>query len=158
MQKTNPVKAVVPLFFAVSQNDLAYAVLIQITLHSRGVSKPASYCSLVTLRFETCIEACLQLCFVGTEPQSDIGHNRVSLPSPGSKILAKQNCFKLNLAETSTIVLYSFESLQASLCRCPTLVARDVASARPRRALKCLDCRLKRQEMFHQQNRKGRLS
>ena len=53
------------------------------------------------------------------------------------------NYFKFSLAGTSTIVLYSFESPRASLCPCAnTCCVRGVASARPRRASKRLDCRL----------------
>ena len=52
------------------------------------------------------------------------------------KILARQHSrlFQINLAGTSTIVLYSFQSPQASLCPCANVLRRDMASARPRQA------------------------
>ena len=68
------------------------------------------------------------------------------------------NYFKFSLAGTSTIVLYSFESPWASLCPCAnTCCVRGVASARPRRASKRLDCRLWKRDLFHQHNRKGKI-
>ena len=68
------------------------------------------------------------------------------------------NYFKFSLAGTSTIVLYSFKSPWASLCPCAnTCCVRGVASARPRRASKRLDCRLWKRDLFHQHNRKGKI-
>ena len=68
------------------------------------------------------------------------------------------NYFKFSLAGTSTILLYSFESPWASLCPCAnTCCVRGVASARPRRASKRLDCRLWKRDLFHQHNRKGKI-
>ena len=68
------------------------------------------------------------------------------------------NYFKFSLAGTSTIVLYSFESPWASLCPCAnTCCVGGVASARPRRASKRLDCRLWKRDLFHQHNRKGKI-
>ena len=53
------------------------------------------------------------------------------------------NYFKFSLAGTLTVVLYTLESPWASLCPCAnTFCVRGVASGRPRRASKRLDCRL----------------
>ena len=68
------------------------------------------------------------------------------------------NYFKFSLGGISTIVLYSFESPWASLCPCAnTFCVGGVASARPRRASKRLDCRLWKRDLFHQHNRKGKI-
>ena len=59
---------------------------------------------------------------------------------PGSTVT---NYFKFSLAGTSTIALYSLEPPWASLCPCVNMFCvRGVASGRPRRASKRLDCRL----------------
>ena len=68
------------------------------------------------------------------------------------------NYFKFSLAGTSTIRLYSFESPWASLFPCAnTFCVRGVVSARLRRASKRLDCRLWKRDLFHQQDRKGKI-